>query len=67
MPGFPGPTRAFMSSSLQLAPGLPKDVRPRNGHPLNSSQVWYDTMSITDQLSYLLILIFMYQVQRSVC
>eukprot|EP01039_Chlorochromonas_danica_P004434 gene4434-4858_t len=49
MPGYPGPTRAFMSSSLQLAPGLPKDIRPRNGHPLNSSQVWYKDLFVGER------------------
>jgi hypothetical protein len=33
---------AFMSSSLQVAPGIPPPGRPVNGVPLNSSARWYD-------------------------
>lgn len=41
MPGT-GPVNAFMSSSLQVAPGIPKGQhRPVNGKELNSSYTWY--------------------------
>lgn len=38
-----GPVEAFMSSSLQISPGLSKHnpKRPKNGQKLNSSQIWY--------------------------
>ena len=47
MPGhsmpFTGPVDAFMSSSLQISPGIEKSNprRPKNGLKLNSSQIWY--------------------------
>ncbi|RYY87745.1 hypothetical protein EON63_03570 [archaeon] len=40
MPDQDKPIEAFMSSSLQVAPGIARDRRPRNGHRLNSSTVW---------------------------
>ena len=39
MPGS-GPVSAFMSSSLQVAPGIPKARRPINGKDLNESFTW---------------------------
>lgn len=41
MPGFDKPFKAFMSSSLQISPGIDKKYRPINGHELNSSFKWY--------------------------
>lgn len=41
MPNVAEPLPAFMSSSLQIAPGIPKGHRPKNGHDLNDSFVWY--------------------------
>lgn len=41
MPGS-GPVSAFMSSSLQVAPGIPKaQRRPVNGKELNQSYTWF--------------------------
>ena len=40
MPGFEQPFQAFMSSSLQISPGIEKENRPINGHELNSSFKW---------------------------
>lgn len=40
MPGA-GNVKAFMSSSLQIAPGVPKSPsRPKNGRELNTSFEW---------------------------
>ncbi len=41
MPGL-GEVPAFMSTSLQIAPGISKSrgPRPMNGEPLNASQLW---------------------------
>ena len=34
--------QAFMSSSLQVSPGIPvNSKRPANGKPLNKSQTWF--------------------------
>mmetsp|Transcript_9882 Transcript_9882/g.16405 ORF Transcript_9882/g.16405 Transcript_9882/m.16405 type:complete len:414 (+) Transcript_9882:553-1794(+) len=41
MPGKPH-VPAFMSSSLQISPGIDKTVRPHNGHKLNNSVKWYE-------------------------
>ena len=41
MPGFDDPLPAFMSSSLQISPGIGKSKRPKNGLKLNESFVWY--------------------------
>lgn len=45
---FTGPVEAFMSSSLQIAPGVPKSnpLRPRNGHLLNASHLWYKNVTM---------------------
>jgi hypothetical protein len=40
MPNVAEPFPAFMSSSLQIAPGLETSRRPKNGHELNSSYSW---------------------------
>jgi beta-glucan synthesis-associated protein KRE6 len=40
MPNVEKPFPAFMSSSLQISPGISKSKRPRNGHKLNASSVW---------------------------
>lgn len=41
MPGA-GRVKAFMSSSLQVSPGVPKALnRPRNGHLLRDNDTWY--------------------------
>eukprot|EP00598_Pedospumella_elongata_P002282 CAMPEP_0184971486 /NCGR_PEP_ID=MMETSP1098-20130426/3712_1 /TAXON_ID=89044 /ORGANISM="Spumella elongata, Strain CCAP 955/1" /LENGTH=503 /DNA_ID=CAMNT_0027493617 /DNA_START=31 /DNA_END=1542 /DNA_ORIENTATION=- len=46
MPGT-GPVNAFMSSSLQVAPGISKTQhRPVNGKELNSSYTWYDDIEV---------------------
>ena len=43
MPGYDQPIRPFMSTSLQISPGIDSARRPINGHPLNhSSNSWYD-------------------------
>ena len=46
MPGYSKPVEPFMSNSLQISPGIPKDSkifkRPINGKKLNSSYTWYD-------------------------
>lgn len=52
MPKKEKPTQAFMSSSLQIAPGIPKMHRPKNGHKLNSSFVWYDGVRIGERGSF---------------
>eukprot|EP01036_Dinobryon_divergens_P023593 gene23593-31955_t len=43
-----GPVEAFMSSSLQISPGLSKHnpKRPKNGQKLNSSQIWYENIHL---------------------
>jgi hypothetical protein len=48
-----GPVEAFMSSSLQISPGLSKynPRRPKNGQKLNSSQIWYSLFLL---LSYII-------------
>ncbi len=41
MPGHTEYIKPFMSNSLQVSPGIPKGpLRPKNGIPLNSSQLW---------------------------
>ena len=40
MPGHSQPTKAFMSTSLQIAPGVSKEKRPKNGFRLNVSDTW---------------------------
>jgi hypothetical protein len=35
------PMQAMMSTSLQLAPGIPDSIRPKNGQPLDNSSTWY--------------------------
>jgi hypothetical protein len=42
MPGFEDPIKAFMSTSLQISPGVPQDkCRPKNGEQLNTSRdIW---------------------------
>ena len=42
-------SRAFMSSSLQISPGVSKPNRPLNGHPLNDSYVWYENIHINQE------------------
>lgn len=53
MPGhempMKGKVHAFMSNSLQVSPGIPKDTRPTNGKPLvdpetgiRSNKTWYE-------------------------
>ena len=42
MPGHEQPIRPFMSTSLQISPGVDKARRPVNGRPLNASaDTWY--------------------------
>jgi len=43
---------AFMSASLQVAPGVPQPHRPVNGHPLNESYVWYEAIEMSDLGEY---------------
>ncbi len=54
MPGFSKPLQAFMSTSLQVAPGLPKNIRPKNGEMLNENSTWYKDLKIgaTGQYNY---------------
>eukprot|EP01031_Cornospumella_fuschlensis_P026553 gene26553-32090_t len=52
MPGQAEPIRAFMSSSLQIAPGIARDRRPHNGHRLNSSTEWYDGLFMGPDTDY---------------
>jgi len=41
MVGADVPNPAFMFSTLNVAPGLPKSVRPKNGRVVNeSSEIW---------------------------
>eukprot|EP01038_Epipyxis_sp_PR26KG_P013556 gene13556-18192_t len=51
MPGQ-GDINAFMSSSLQISPGIPKNRRPENGKRLNSSQLWYNDIKMGEQSDY---------------
>ena len=48
MPGGNGdPIRPFVSSSLQVSPGVPTSQnRPINGERLNSSRTWYNDIEI---------------------
>ena len=48
MPGDNGdPIRPFVSSSLQVSPGVTKAMhRPKNGEKLNASNTWYDNIEI---------------------
>ena len=43
MPGQQGELQAFMSTSLQISPGISSSQgpRPMNGQSLNESQIWY--------------------------
>jgi beta-glucanase (GH16 family) len=42
MPGYSEPVPPFMSTSLQIAPGLPRNGKhPIDGQELNSSQIWW--------------------------
>jgi len=58
MPGhsmpFTGPVEAFMSSSLQISPGIAKanPRRPKNGLKLNSSQIWYDDVKLGNGVEF---------------
>lgn len=58
MPGhempMKGDVKAFMSSSLQISPGIPKELRPTNGKPLvdpntgiRSNKTWYEGIEHT--------------------
>jgi hypothetical protein len=42
----------FMSSSLQIAPGVPEPDRPINGHALNASYTWYDDIRLSEVGEY---------------
>ena len=55
MPGK-GKVQAFMSSSLQISPGIPKASRPTNGEPLvdpktgiRSNKTWYEGIEYTPE------------------
>lgn len=58
MPGHEMPTKGpvlpFMSSSLQLSPGVDKSKfqRPINGKPLNSSFTWYEGIKMSSKSSF---------------
>lgn len=63
MPGhempMKGKVHAFMSNSLQISPGLPKDIRPTNGKPLvdpdtgvRSNKTWYEGLRHTSRGSF---------------
>ena len=43
MPGK-GKVKAFMSSSLQISPGIPKALRPTNGKPLVDQKMAYEAI-----------------------
>ena len=43
---------AFMSSSLQVAPGIDGRHRPKNGHRLNSSTQWYKDLQMSDSSEF---------------
>jgi hypothetical protein len=47
-----GDVKAFLSSSLQVSPGIPKGKRPLNGEMPNSSQIWYNDLRIGDGGEY---------------
>eukprot|EP00600_Ochromonadales_sp_CCMP1393_P003710 CAMPEP_0174993998 /NCGR_PEP_ID=MMETSP0004_2-20121128/23383_1 /TAXON_ID=420556 /ORGANISM="Ochromonas sp., Strain CCMP1393" /LENGTH=562 /DNA_ID=CAMNT_0016248169 /DNA_START=58 /DNA_END=1746 /DNA_ORIENTATION=- len=52
MPGQ-GDVTAFMSSSLQVSPGIPKHSRrPKNGHRLNSSYTWYKDITMNESAAF---------------
>lgn len=54
MPGDKGdPIRPFVSSSLQVSPGVTKEQnRPINGERLNSTRTWYDGIRIGEGGEY---------------
>ena len=52
MPNIPDPFPAFMSSSLQIAPGISKSKRPINGHEINSSYLWYDGIRMSSESKF---------------
>jgi hypothetical protein len=54
MPGDKGaPIRPFVSSSLQISPGITKsENRPINGEKLNNSRTWYNDIIIGEGGEY---------------
>lgn len=45
---MPGPS-PFVSSSLQISPGISGPGRPINNKKLNSSQIWYEHLYLGPQ------------------
>lgn len=53
MPGHKRPIKPFMSSSLQISPGISlPNKRPINGNRLNSSFIWYDDLYLSENSDY---------------